>query len=145
MFTSALRKPSAGQGVREESQLGPLPPQPDGGDILRCLIHEVTYPEEFFSQEGFFTQGKIKGKTDSQGLSQDSWAKSRKNYVWDFIQGSFQSSHSVPPDAFIWNTKTLRRTIWSSCLGIAIFKKAFGFFFSLRQLTSESRTRSLVL
>lgn len=32
--------------VREESQLGTLP---DGGDILRCLVHEVTYPEFFFT------------------------------------------------------------------------------------------------
>lgn len=57
-FTSASRKPLAGQGTREESQVGPLPPQPDGGDIPRCLIREVNNPEEAFSQEGFYPGGK---------------------------------------------------------------------------------------
>lgn len=56
LFRSALRIPLAGQGGREESQLGPLPPQQDPSDILRCLIHEVTQKNSFHGEGS--TEGK---------------------------------------------------------------------------------------
>lgn len=51
IFPTALSKPLAGEGVREERGGAGSHSQQDGSDILRCSRHDVT-PKEFFSQRG---------------------------------------------------------------------------------------------
>lgn len=62
IFTTALRKPSADEGIAEESHVGLLPLQLDSSGILGCLTHDITLKKS--SHRKGSAEGKNKRKKE---------------------------------------------------------------------------------
>lgn len=98
IFPTALRKPLAGEGVREERQVGPAPTANRTVVTFLDVVGTMLPPKNSFHREVLLRR-EMRSKKDSQGWPQGSEQKAGfpkiTSCVGDFTQDSFQSSHAV--------------------------------------------------